>query len=553
MLETTGFQGTSMIQPAREQPTLAEFLRSRHAEIITRWVAAVRALPQARRLDRPRLLDHIPKILELITDLVETGIYNGGVARALPQTPPDLHALTRLDEGYDLETVISEYTVLREVILELWETERGESSPLGELRIFNNAVDQAVISSLSRYTKARHRTLEALDRVSSVALASGNLEEFLPKLLEVVQDTTEAVDTVAVLLREGGQLRVRAAVGLDRALIERAERNVGEGFAGKVFAERRPVLLPGGSTNPLVQSEYLRARGLKVLYGVPLLHEGEVIGVAHMGSLTASDFSEEDRHILRSMARRATALIVQQQSREERERLLGELDRAVKARDEFVAVLSHDLRNPLSAITVGAELLARQLPPELEQLRKRARSIRTAAERAGRMIEELLDEIALAGGRTQFARVPLDPAGLVSEMFELYHPAAQDQQVTLEKVVAVGLPQVLGDRDYVLRAFGNLVANAQKFTPTGGTITLRAEPARGAVRFSVTDTGPGIEPESRARIFERGFRGKRGDAEVGLGLGLAIAKAIVEALGGAVGFESEVGKGSTFWFTLPVA
>jgi PAS domain S-box-containing protein len=1134
---------------------MADFLRARHAEIVARWEEDVRALPIARTLDRPRLLDHIPKILDLIADLVDAGASAGGVPRVLPQKPPDLHAIQRLEEGYDLASVVTEYTILRQCILDLWEKERQPLARPGELRLLNGALDEAVVSSVSRYAKARQQTLEALDRVSSVALASGDLETFLPRLLRVLLETTEAVDTVAVLLKEGDHLRMRATVGLEGELARGFAVKIGEGFAGTVAAEGKPVLLGEGSASPMVESALLRERGLRVLYGVPLIHDGSVIGVAHMGSQTAADFTEQDKLVLRSVAVRATALIVQHRSREalrasegrlrlliehtpapvamfdremrylaaserwrkdyrvpdtdivgkshyeifpdlperwkaihrrclagavekceedefvradgsidwikwevrpwhddhgkvggiviysenvtplkraeqerrrreaavaaseeqlrlaveatdlgtydwdlvtgetrvsrrfrtifgldpddpvsreiidarlhpedrpgndalarraldpssdgeyrnevrafmpdgsvrwiastgktlfegdpggrrpvrfvgtvlditerkrqeedrrrqtehaslradvgaafneklslddvlqrcveavvhrldaafarvwlvnaqedtlelrasagiythldgphsrvpvgalkigrialEREphlsntvledpwvsdkdwakregmvafagyplvvesralgvialfsrnalpedtlealgsvasliaqgierlrfheavaeseaqfrqlhevsaqlvgpealptllhavldasigitgaekgtlqlhdeatgtlrivahwgfeqpflehfgvvhegpavcgeavrkrermvvedvgespifvgtptmavmraagvravqstpitsregRLLGvfsnhwtrphrpdarvlrtldllarqaadliehhqreetllatqqKLTDANRQKDEFIAVLSHDLRNPIGAITLGANLLIQQLPQDQKRLRKRADSIRTAAERAARMIEDLLEEVALEGRQVKFSRQPHDPGSLVHEVFELFQPGAQEKGVSLEREVSDGLEPVLADRDYILRVFGNLVGNAKKFTPGGGTIVLRAEPAENAVKFSVSDTGVGIPPENLARIFVRGFRGD--GREAGLGLGLAIAKGIVEAHGGTIGVESVVGRGSTFWFTLPLA
>jgi signal transduction histidine kinase len=227
------------------------------------------------------------------------------------------------------------------------------------------------------------------------------------------------------------------------------------------------------------------------------------------------------------------------------------LRQALRARDDVVAVLSHDLRNFLGAITLAANLLLQQLPDEQVRLRKRAQTIRTAAERASRMIEDLLQEAALDAGQVQFSKQAHDTRSLIAEVFELFHAGAQERGIALDQEVSEGVEPVLCDRDYVLRVFGNLVGNAKKFTPPGGAITLRAEPVDGGVRFSVKDTGPGVPPEIHARIFERGFRG--GGSEPGLGLGLAIAKRIVEAHGGKVGIESEVGKGSTFWFALPHA
>jgi PAS domain S-box-containing protein len=234
---------------------------------------------------------------------------------------------------------------------------------------------------------------------------------------------------------------------------------------------------------------------------------------------------------------------------EERDRLVGELDRAVKLRDEFVAMLTHDLKNPLSAIYLGASLLLRRLDEERTEDRKAIATMRRSAERATRMIDNLIQDIAFEEGQVRLSKRRVDPRELVGEVLEMFQPGAQEGQVLLTAETRGDPGPVECDRDYVLRALGNLVGNAKKFTPAGGAILLGIEPAGGAVRFFVRDTGIGIPPEHHAAIFRRGFRGAQ--SSTGLGLGLTIAKRIVEAHGGAIGVESEVGKGSTFWFTLP--
>jgi PAS domain S-box-containing protein len=234
---------------------------------------------------------------------------------------------------------------------------------------------------------------------------------------------------------------------------------------------------------------------------------------------------------------------------EERERLVDDLDVAVKARDEFVAVLSHDLRNPMASILLAADLLLKKLPDDMVELRKRAQTIQTTARGAGRMIEYLLQELALQRGALTLSAEPQDVRALLSDVMAMFEADAELRHLSLSLAPLEDLKPVRCDRDYVMRVFANLVGNALKFTPAGGTIAIGAEAAGQAVKFSVTDSGPGIAPEEVARLFDRGFRG--GGREAGLGLGLAIARGIVEACGGAIGVDSELGKGSTFWFTLP--
>jgi signal transduction histidine kinase len=191
------------------------------------------------------------------------------------------------------------------------------------------------------------------------------------------------------------------------------------------------------------------------------------------------------------------------------------------------------------------------LPPRMVAERKCAELIASAAGRAGRMIEDLLREIAIDSGTLALSIRPEDPRALVLEVLGMFEPYALENRISLTAQIPGGLPAVGSDHDNVLRVFGNLMGNARKYTPPNGTITLSAQAAGAAVRFSVSDSGPGVEAGLLPHLFERGFHGARFGR--GLGLGLAIAKGIVEAHGGEIGVESQVGRGSTFWFTLLVA
>jgi len=275
--------------------------------------------------------------------------------------------------------------------------------------------------------------------------------------------------------------------------------------------------------------------------------DGTVRWVASRGKAVFSEGGSE-RKALRFVG---TVLdITARMAREiERDELVTRLAAEVKARDDFVAVLSHDLGDPIGTIALGAGVLARQLPDDAAGMRKRLDTIRSEAERAGRMIEALLHEIALQRGTVTLSLDPQDPRALVSEVIATFEEGVHERRLQLTSEVRDGVCAVRCDRDYVLRVFENLLGNAKKFTPEGGWIAVRAEPAPMAVKFSICDSGAGIPKEDLSRVFQRGFRGAQRSA--GLGMGLAIAKGIVEAHGGRIGVESEVGKGSAFWFTLP--
>jgi len=293
---------------------LGTFIRAHRTRILEDWEGSVRRLPCAQGLSRPRLMEHLPDLLERIANAVEK-VHTGGQS-SLEQMP-EVHALERLDSGYDLDAVAEEYALLRACILQRYGEyveAHGDSSmavAMREVVSFNRTFDEAVSAAVSRYTRARERTLVALDRISEAALGSEELDAFLPRLLRVMLETTEAVDSVTLMLREGDLLLVRASVGLEHGAAHGFSERVGEGFSGVIAAEQRPFELRSAATDPRVRNEALRERGTRALYGVPLMYGGEVIGVAHMGSRTAVEFSNEDKLLFRAMVSRATVLIIQ--------------------------------------------------------------------------------------------------------------------------------------------------------------------------------------------------------------------------------------------------
>jgi PAS domain S-box-containing protein len=228
--------------------------------------------------------------------------------------------------------------------------------------------------------------------------------------------------------------------------------------------------------------------------------------------------------------------------------LFHQSQHAVQARDEILAFVSHDLRSPLANIALAHELLSAQ--PQDQPTSAKLQMIRRAVDRMTRLIQDLLDAASLESDRFALERRPETPASLLTEVCELFRPQAAEKRLTLECHPNDALPAVYCDRNRILQVLSNLVANAIKFT-SAGTIGVSAEGLGDEVRFSVTDTGPGIEPEHLSRLFDRFWRG--GSDRSGAGLGLCIAKGIVEAHGGRIWVESELGRGTRFSFLVPVA
>jgi signal transduction histidine kinase len=322
--------------PSGSSPSqLAAFLRSHREPILSAWHDAVRDRPAARGLSAESLLDPIPDLLDAIADTGEAHVEDPRAR--LSTDSAERHALERLTEGLDLAQVVVELAVLRDCILAVWDRERSPGAARPEVRFLNRSVDRAITASVERYIEARDRTLRALDRISTAALESRDLDDLLQRLLVVLVDTTPSVETGVILLRDGDELVVRAAVGVEEDARAGLRIPIGQGFSGRIAAERRPLLIRDEDMAH-VRSVRLRARNLKCLYGVPLTEGGVVVGVAHIGSLTAPDFSEQDKRLLQVMANRAASGIVQHQLREGLERHAAELAAIIESMPEPVMV-----------------------------------------------------------------------------------------------------------------------------------------------------------------------------------------------------------------------
>jgi signal transduction histidine kinase len=223
---------------------------------------------------------------------------------------------------------------------------------------------------------------------------------------------------------------------------------------------------------------------------------------------------------------------------------------------ELMAIVSHDVRNPLAAVLLGVSTLLRR-PDMSEGLRREHLDVmHRAATRAARLVHDLLDASRIEEGKLVLTREPLPLSPLVDEALEILRPLSAEREVACSASLGDGLPAVLADRERLLQVFGNLIGNAIQFTRPGGAVAVRAEPDGELVRCAVLDQGPGIGEADLPRVFDRYWQGARRDSALpqrGAGLGLAIAKGIVEAHGGRIWVESRVGEGSSFVFTLPAA
>jgi signal transduction histidine kinase len=244
----------------------------------------------------------------------------------------------------------------------------------------------------------------------------------------------------------------------------------------------------------------------------------------------------------------------------ERRRLLrseqearAQAESAVRGRDEVLRVVSHDLGNSLSAVGIHATLLerARKDAAPDDEVRRRAVAIRQLVKQMHDLRQDLLDAASIEAGRLSMFPVRERVETVVADVADALHQIADEKGIVLVVDLPGSLPDVFADRQRLQQVLNNLLGNALKFTPAGGSITLRARERDGCVCLSVIDTGPGIEKEDLSNIFERFWKGGRDDRK-GAGLGLTIARGIVEGHGGQIWAESTPGEGSSFHFTIPV-
>ena len=231
-----------------------------------------------------------------------------------------------------------------------------------------------------------------------------------------------------------------------------------------------------------------------------------------------------------------------------------QLRHADELKSGLVSTVSHELRTPLTALRMAISLLQGE---KIGALTARQRTLVNAAgeesERLFRIIDDLLNISRIESGRAQFDMRPNSPRRIIDSVLEPIRDAFEQKGLRLETDCPADLPEVHADATFIAHALGNLLANALKFTPEGGSVTIGAESADHLVTFFVRDTGPGIPPQFADRIFEKFFRIPRNDGPAGVGLGLAIAKEIIEAHHGHIHFHPNEGGGSVFSFTLPAA
>ena len=421
------------------------------------------------------------------------------------------------------------------------------------------APDRRIVSGVATFhditpRKQVERVQRFLAEASAILAAS---LDYHVTVAAVVRLAVPVLGDVCFLdeIGEDGNVRRLEVVFADRKLRDLAERvrllapsPGSQSPQAKVLESGKPLLLAELADSDLQDTpegeEMLRTAGLQSMIVVPLLARGQNLGVLTFATASSGRrYSSLDLAFAEEIAHRAALAI-------DNARLYLHATKATGTRDELIAAVSHDLKNPLATIVTTAELLARSEAPD-EKRRRWVESLRKSADAMKHLIEDLLDIARIEAGRLTIEEQRCAVGGLLAEALDLMQPLAQQKRLRLERQLPGGEVYLRCDRPRILRVLSNLIGNSIKFTSEGGAITVRAELADREVRFSVADTGSGIAADELPHIFERFWQARK-TARLGAGLGLAIAKGIVDAHRGQIWADSETGTGSTFFFTLPL-
>jgi GAF domain-containing protein len=442
-----------------------------------------------------------------------------------------------------------------------------ESSQSGAFTLDDERLLQALTGQLAvliENARLHEETQQHLAEVSTLFAFAEQLTSSidLPTLLDSIVSTLREVlhcrgVSISLLNPETQLLEIRAAAGLQPKWRQAAKLKVGEGISGQVAATATPLYVPDARSLPDFIFFDPAVRSLLV---VPLMVKDRVIGTLAIDQTIPDAFSQDDQRTLTIAAAQAAAAIENAQlysdlaeRAEKLEQAYRELQEIDRLKDELVQNVSHELRTPLTFIKGYVELLLEEDMGSLNETQRE--SLTVVADKTNALARLVSDIIYLQQvERDSLQLSPQDMREMARLALQSCEIAALNAGISLRLHAELTSPPVLFvDRDRINQVFDNLLGNAIKFSPRGGTISISVEDLGDMLRLAVTDTGVGIPADKLERVFDRFYQvdGSATRRFGGAGLGLAITRRIVEAHGGQIWVESEIGKGSSFIFTLP--
>jgi signal transduction histidine kinase/ActR/RegA family two-component response regulator len=400
--------------------------------------------------------------------------------------------------------------------------------------------------------------LEALREVGETVSSSLDVDHVLSTIaMHAVQLSGTDGGSIMEYVERDRCFRVRSVYQTQPEVVERLSAvriELDASLVGQAARERRPITVPDlGQVELDSHLRILHEAGWRSLVAVPMLREDQIVGSLIVRRREVGDFSEETVDLLETFASQsALALLNAQLFRELKEQSV-ELELASRHKSEFLASMSHELRTPLNAVLGFSEVLLERMFGDInERQEEYLRDIHGSGQHLLELLNEILDLSKVEAGRMELEYTSFDLPSLLGGAVAMLRERAALHGIAMDVEVEPGVDEVYADELRLKQVVLNLVTNAVKFTGDGGSVIVRAAREGSEIKISVTDTGVGIPEEDRDRIFESFQQGGRGSSrEEGTGLGLTLSRRIVELLGGRMWLDTEVGRGSTFGFSIP--
>jgi K+-sensing histidine kinase KdpD len=395
-----------------------------------------------------------------------------------------------------------------------------------------------------------YQRIQTLYDVTKTVSSTLDLEEVLNLIAQSAAEAMQIKACTIRLLDESGQMvDTVAAYGLSEEYLTKGPIEIQKSLhTYQTLSSGHPTIISDTSRdNRLQYPAEGRAEGIRSMLCVPLLIKGKAEGVICVYSTEHDRFSESDAEFLSALASEGAIAI-------ENARAYQALEMADRAKSDFVQMVTHELRSPLSAVQSMLRVLEQGYVGPITS--KQQDLIQRSQRRVSFLLSLVKDLLELAAGKVEQLRGEKKEVVLnetITKVTELMQASAEEKGLEFKVEIAEKPLVLVGIEDGLERVFMNLVSNAVKYTPAGGSVTVRAWGENAQIKVEVSDTGIGIPEEALPRIFNEFYRAKNAKAMEmeGTGLGLAIAKDVVEQHGGQISVESVEGEGSTFYVTLP--
>jgi PAS domain S-box-containing protein len=430
----------------------------------------------------------------------------------------------------------------------------GTATDIHDLKEAEAEREELLARERAARAEAEHSadSIRRLQAVTDSALARLTLDDMLREMLARIRELLETDSAAVLLLTEDGQsLSVRATIGWDEAATG-VSVPFGQGVAGSIAASRAPLIVDDISAAE-VANPVLR-RNARSLIGAPLIVEGRLIGVIHAETTRPRRFTEEDMRLLQLVADRVALAIEHANIYEVERQARRQAEEANRMKDEFLAIVSHELRSPLNAM-LGYAALLRYGGLDAQKVKHAADVIERSGKAQAQLIDDLLDTARIISGKLRLDLGPVDLVSVIEQAVQTIRPAADAKGISIETDLPSEIGQITGDPARLQQVVWNLLSNAVKFTAQGGSVEARLERVDPYIRITVSDTGKGISPDFLPYVFDRFRQADASSARRygGLGLGLALVKYLVELHGGTTeAVSGGEGHGATFKVTLPV-